>query len=91
MVQRRICNTVEAKAKLSELLNAVAGGTEIIIQRRGQPIAKLSSAAKETLDDRQATKRFLERLRRFHDRVRKAHGPRSDTVKLLRELRKESS
>ena len=35
-------NVAEAKAKLSELLEAVLRGEEIIIAKRGQPIAELS-------------------------------------------------
>ncbi len=36
-------NISEAKAKLSELLDAAQGGQEVIIARSGRPVAKLSA------------------------------------------------
>jgi len=39
---KRVVNVAEAKAKLSELLEAVLRGEEVIIAKRGQPIAELS-------------------------------------------------
>lgn len=86
----RSCNTVEAKAKLNELLDDVASGQEIVICRRGKAVAKLIPATDEGLDDRDHTRRLLERLRRFHRRVRANRGTKGHTVALLRELRKES-
>lgn len=34
-------NVAEAKAKLSELLDAAASGDEVVIARSGQPLARL--------------------------------------------------
>lgn len=36
-------NVAEAKAKLSELLDAAAAGDEVVIARSGRPIARLVS------------------------------------------------
>ena len=90
MSNHRICNTVEAKTKLNELLDEVEGGREVVIQRRGRTVAKLIAASEETMDNRAQIKRFMARLRKFHQRVRAAHGPKGYTIELLRELRKES-
>ena len=38
-------NLAEAKAHLSELVSKAQGGEEIIIMRRGQPVAKLVPVA----------------------------------------------
>ena len=37
-------NLAQAKARLSELLNKVEAGHEVVITRRGRPIAHLSAA-----------------------------------------------
>ncbi|MDP1609723.1 MAG: type II toxin-antitoxin system prevent-host-death family antitoxin [Sulfuritalea sp.] len=37
-----ICTVAEAKAHLSELLARVEGGEELVITRRGRPIANLT-------------------------------------------------
>ncbi len=39
-------SVAEAKAHLSELLNQVEAGEEIVITRRGQPVARLASEKK---------------------------------------------
>ena len=41
----------EAKTKLSELLDRVEGGEELIITRHGLPVAKLVPAAKVSRSD----------------------------------------
>jgi len=38
---KRVVNVAEAKAKLSELLEAVLRGEEVVLARRGKPVAKL--------------------------------------------------
>lgn len=38
----RTCTVAEAKAHLSELLARVEGGEELVITRRGRPVANLS-------------------------------------------------
>lgn len=35
------CNVAEAKARLSELLEAAAAGTDVVIARSGRPVARL--------------------------------------------------
>jgi prevent-host-death family protein len=40
-------SVAEAKAKLSELLDRVAAGEEVVITRHGKPVAKLSTAKKK--------------------------------------------
>ncbi len=44
MVMNRV-NIHEAKAKLSELVDAVASGTRVVICRRNQPVAEIVPAA----------------------------------------------
>ncbi|WP_457638072.1 type II toxin-antitoxin system Phd/YefM family antitoxin [Oceanithermus sp.] len=39
---KRVVNVAEAKAKLSELLEAALRGEEVIIAKRGKPLATLS-------------------------------------------------
>lgn len=90
MTQQRTCNTVEAKARLNELLNEVAAGCEITIQRRGRPVARLIPAAEHTPNDTQRTTHLMQRLRRFHRRLAKSHGVKGQTRALLRALRDES-
>jgi prevent-host-death family protein len=61
----------EAKTKLSELLDRVADGEEVIITKRGVPIAYLSGIA-----DRQArTRAALDALRALRSQVKP--GPES--------------
>ena len=38
---KRVVNVAEAKAKLSELLEAALRGEEVIIAKRGKPLARL--------------------------------------------------
>ncbi|WP_456444794.1 type II toxin-antitoxin system Phd/YefM family antitoxin [Oceanithermus sp.] len=38
---KRVVNVAEAKAKLSELLEAALRGEEIVLAKRGKPVAKL--------------------------------------------------
>lgn len=90
MIQRRICTTVEAKANLNKLLDYVTAGEEIIIRRRGKIIAKMIPAAESKMDEARQVKELMHQLRNFHQRVRQKHGARSDTVALLRDLRRES-
>ena len=59
----------EAKNKLSNLLDQVEQGYEIIITRRGQPVAKLVSV--HVLPDRNGAKLAAERIR---ERAQKQKG-----------------
>ena len=90
MHSQRHCNTVEAKAKLNELLDEVVKGHEVFIKRRGRTVAKLIGASEEALDDRPQTKQLMQRLRLFHERLRNHHGTKNHTISLLRELRRQS-
>lgn len=89
-MRRRICNTVEAKAKLNELLDDVVNGDVVIIQRRGKAVARLSATEEVPENHQEATQTFLRRLRDFHRRVRRNHSKKSHTVEILRQLREES-
>ena len=57
----------EAKNKLSELLDRVEGGEEVVITRRGKPVAKLIPASGEmgTRHTRQAAERIRQRAKKF--------------------------
>ena len=68
----------DAKAHLSNLLNRVEAGEEVVITRRGQPIARLSQVDKP----RQAFKSLAE----FRTTV---PGWRKPSAELLRETREE--
>jgi len=57
----REVGSFEAKNKLSELLNEVEHGAEIVITRRGKPVAKLVPA--EPGFDREKAKRAAAGLR----------------------------
>ena len=70
----------EAKVHLSALLDAVEAGEEVVITRRGQPIARVVREQPRQLGGAD----WVERLRGFHaDRK----GPRGSAVALMRELR----
>ena len=86
----KTCNTVEAKAKLNELLNYVGTGHEVVIQRRGKAVARMVAMTGETMGNSDQTKIFLSKLRDFHRRIRRLRSSKSKTVELLRELRQES-
>ncbi len=62
----------EAKSKLSELIERVESGREVVITRRGKPVAKLVPAKAGVEVDNSAA---MEELRRF-----------SKTIKLKRKL-----
>jgi prevent-host-death family protein len=73
-------NLVQAKAHLSELLNKVEAGEEVIITRHGRAVARLRSVSRQRnplmLDDLAAFRATMPSLRR-------------PTVELLREARDE--
>lgn len=91
MRNNHVCNTVEAKAKLNEMLDKVVGGKEVVITRRGKAVAKMVGVTDQSLDSREETKKFMEKLRAFHARFKKKRLKQEDTVvALLREVRRES-
>ena len=69
----------EAKARLSELLDKVESGEELIITRRGRPIAKVSAVS--------APKKPVASLAEFRARMPKWRKP---SVSLIRRMRDES-
>jgi prevent-host-death family protein len=68
----------EAKTHLSDLLRRVEAGEEVIITRRGQPIARISPLEKSKL--------ALKSLAGFRIRMPRWRKP---SVELLREMRDE--
>jgi antitoxin (DNA-binding transcriptional repressor) of toxin-antitoxin stability system len=80
----RSVGLAEAKARLSALLDAVESGDEVVITRRGQPVARLVRETAAATEAGGPT--WPERLRRFHGQ----HPPfAGDAVSLVRELRQE--
>lgn len=69
----------DAKARLSDLLDQVAAGEEMVITRRGQPVARLSQVEKP--------KEAVKSLAGFRARMPRWRKPSAD---LLRETREES-
>ncbi|SBT04646.1 Prevent-host-death family protein [Candidatus Accumulibacter aalborgensis] len=69
----------DAKARLSDLLTQVEAGEDVVITRRGQPVARLSQVEKP--------KEALKSLADFRARMPRWRKPSAD---LLRETREES-
>jgi antitoxin (DNA-binding transcriptional repressor) of toxin-antitoxin stability system len=78
---RRV-GVAEAKAQLSALLDAVEAGEEVVITRRGQPVARLvrEPGPSGTSPD------WIQRLRQLHG---DQPGPAGSAVQLLREPRQQ--
>lgn len=72
-------NLAQAKAHLSELLDRVEGGEEVVITRHGRPVAHLSATSRP--------KRPLRSLAGFRSRMPRWRGA---SARLLREIRDES-
>ncbi|OIR00191.1 hypothetisches protein [mine drainage metagenome] len=68
----------EAKTHLSHLLDQVEAGEEVVITRRGQPIARISPVEKP--------KRVIKSLAEFRSRMPRW---RQSSTKLLRAMRDE--
>lgn len=68
----------EAKSHLSHLLDQVEAGEEVVITRRGQPVARISPVAKP--------KRPIKSLAEFRNRMPRW---RKSSAELLREMRDE--
>lgn len=73
-------SVAEARARFSELLDAVEAGETVVITRRGEPIADLSAHRKPR------AKRDLSWLR---DEVAKIPYSDTDSGDLLREMRND--
>lgn len=69
----------EAKTHLSHLLDQVEAGEEVVITRRGQPIARITPVAKP--------KRPVKSLAEFRSRMPRWH---KSSAELLREMRDEN-
>jgi prevent-host-death family protein len=70
----------EAKAQLSALLDAIEAGEEVVITRRGQPVARMVRERPQSAESPD----WVSRLRALHgDQV----GPEGSAVALLQELR----
>ena len=69
----------DAKARLSDLLAQVEAGEEVVITRRGQPVARLSQVEKP--------KEAVKSLAEFRARMPRWRKPSAD---LLRDTREES-
>jgi prevent-host-death family protein len=67
---------VEAKAHLSELLDKVEGGQEVVITRHGRPVVRLSAVVKP--------KKPIRSLAEFRKRMPRL---RKSSVTVLREMR----
>ena len=70
----------QAKAQLSALLDAIEAGEEVVITRRGQPVARMVREHPQ----RAGPLDWVNRLRALHG---DQPGPEGSAVVLLRELR----
>ncbi|HZP10558.1 type II toxin-antitoxin system prevent-host-death family antitoxin [Methyloceanibacter sp.] len=70
---------VEAKAKLSKLLDRIEAGENVLITRHGRPVAQLSPVSR--------AKQKVRPLASFRARMPRLRKP---SARLLRELRDES-
>ena len=80
MVQRSSVGVAQAKARLSEILSRVESGEEIVITRRGKPVARLcpERKPKKALD-----LRAIDRIRESLPRAKVS------SAELIRQLRDE--
>ena len=72
-------SVVDAKAQLSELLDKVEGGEDVVITRHGRPVARLSAASKK--------KKPVPDLSAFRAKMPRM---KQSSAKILRQLRDES-
>ena len=80
----RSVGLAEAKSQLSALLDAVEMGDEVVITRRGQPVARLVREIPPPGEEFPLS--WPERLRRFHDHQAPFVG---NAVALVDELRRD--
>ena len=76
----RSVGLAEAKAQLSALLDAVEAGEEVVITRRGRPVARVVREQPTSGVDHD----WVGRLRALHGQHK---GPAGSAVDLVRELR----
>lgn len=75
----RIITLAEAKAHLSAVLDDVAAGQQVVVTRRGRPVARIVA---EPAPRKRAASAWVEGLRRFVEAQPKAGG---SSVAALRE------
>ncbi len=75
----------EAKTHLSALLDAVAGGEEVVITRRGRPVARLVPVRESEAAQRARRREALEAIRALGARLR----PNTLTVEEILAFRDE--
>ena len=75
-------SVAEAKAKLSELLDKVEAGEEIVITRHGKPVAKLTA----TVQPKKPLRDLLPELAEFRAKMPPL---RKSSAELIREMRDE--
>jgi antitoxin (DNA-binding transcriptional repressor) of toxin-antitoxin stability system len=80
----RTVGLAEAKAQLSALLDAVQAGEEVVITRRGKPVARVVRECPSAAADHD----WVCRLRALHGGQ---PGPAGSAVQLLRDLRDQES
>jgi|CXWL01.1.fsa_nt_gi prevent-host-death family protein len=89
MFAMRSIGLFEAKNKLSELVEAAGAGEEIIITKRGKPVARLSSVQAPAYDKAAAEKAMMEIDARREEHARKFGVlERGEILALIREGRK---
>jgi prevent-host-death family protein len=72
-------SVAEAKARLSEILSKVEAGDEVLITRRGEPVARIAAVSKR--------RKSLPPLSEFRATLPKA---KTSSVKIIRQMRDES-
>lgn len=71
----------EAKARLSQLVERVAQGEEVLVTRHGKPVARL--VAPEASSDASALAEWTADLRAFRRGIDRGAKPGSTTVELI--------
>lgn len=74
----------EARNRISQLLDAVAAGEEVIILRHGQPAARLVGAEPTSAQAEPGTVRFPDRSK-LRDELPPMQEPAAETVRGLRD------
>jgi prevent-host-death family protein len=67
----------DAKAHLSELLSRIESGEEIVITRRGKPVARLTAV--------EPVKQPVKSLAKFRNSIQQPHTPATEVLVALRE------
>ena len=78
----RSIGLAQAKAQLSALLDAVASGDEVVITRRGKPVARLVREGSTSQAVSQAN--WMQRALRISDSL--AESPSAERVRELRDV-----